>query len=565
MKSMKMMNWMLAATLMCGLCLGVASCSDDDDNNTDGVKAISLSIDKTIAARGVSTDVHSAIVKIPVESDGAWQAWIVEDVDWVYLENETFQDGNQTLSLVFEENHSEVDRNATLRIVTDDGEKTDVKVTQTQLWNGQAPGNSSAQWFGDNGLGRGVNYVYMFEGDEERNHNSKFSPSSMTLTNPIFNWAKIVELQGKSGSDGKKVLSADAYVENTLETINYEDVMHDSLVHGKDSIGVTFDLSISFGFVEFEGHGEYKAKEAKEGMKLNYLISRSATVYEAFTSPAELAQTANDLGGESEVTDEQLEEQEQKIQKKEANYKKQNQLKYKRDKKATPEQLDPDYLEPWQQEVIDKEYEKLGVPDYAGIFSKSFGRLYFNLHRAIQSGNEQRTMALLEKLDSDYGPVFVGRGWYGGSINMRILVDKDSIDTNGKFSGTLAGGVGNMFHIEGAITYQEEALRYVRNSEAFISVYGGEAVVAGNELTAHFNSNAATDRNHLLKILEKWGDSLKERVDDKGKAVPSKAVLQDMQLVGIWTLFDEEDVAKKVRDYMYEKHPTLKDQVGRIL
>ena len=352
---------------------------------------------------------------------------------------------------------------------------------------------------------------------------------------------------------------------STLESINFDDVMHDSIIHGKDSIGVKFDLSISFGFVEFEGHGEYHAKESKDNVHMNYLISRSATVYEVFTSPAELAMKANELGGESELSAEELDAQEAKILKQEANYKRQNQMKYKRKKDATPEQLDPDYLEPWQEEAINAEYDKLGTPTYGGIFSKSFGRLYFKLNRAVESGNDEALANLLEKLDSDYGPLFVGRGWFGGSLNMRVLVDKDSIDTDGQFSGTLAGGVNNIFHIEGTVTYMEEATRYVRNSDAYISVYGSNASETANKLMAHFSSDAPTDRQHLLEILEKWGDSLKETIDDNGKNVPSKAVMESMQLIGIWTLFDNEDTANAVRDYMFQKHPDLKKYVGDIL
>lgn len=563
----KYFNWMLMASLVMGLSLSVTSCKDDDDDDNGGiVEGLALGVDQTILSRGINTDVHSAVIEVPVTCKGAWQAWLPSDVDWVAIDGKSvFYEGNQTLRLIVDENHQGYDRSTMLRIVADDGDERRINITQNATWNGEPVSNSSAQWFGDNGIGRGFNYVYMFEGDSEANHNDRFNPQHMTMLNPIFNWANIVELQGKTGEDGKKILSADAYVENTPEAIDFRDIMRDSLVHAKDSIGVKFDLEISFGFVEFEGHGAYHAKENKDALKLNYLISRSATVYEVFTSPAELALTANDLGGESELTDEELEAQEAKIQKKEANYKKQNQLKYKRKKEATPEQLDPDYLEPWQQEAIDAEYDKLGTPSYAGIFSKSFGRLYFRLNRAVESGNEKNLESLLEKLDSDYGPLFVGRGWFGGSLNMRILVDKDSIATDGSFSGSLAGGVNNIFHIEGTIDYNEDAVRYVRNSDAYISVYGGTASDTGNELMAHFSSDAATNRQHLLTILENWGKSLKETVDDNGKSVPSKAVMESMQLIGIWTLFENEETAKAVRDYMYAKHPGLSKYVGQIL
>lgn len=561
----KYFNWMLMASMVCGLSLGFTSCSDDDDDGyTEQV--INLSVDDVLKSRGITVDVHSCIVKLPIQCDGEWAAYLAgQENEWLTINNKSvFHNGNETLELIFDENHTKADRFATLRLVTDNGTITDIKVTQTQLWNGEPVDNNSAQWFGDNGLGRGINYNYMFEGDTAQNHKVKFSPSSMTLLDPIFNWSAITELQAKNGDDGQKLLSQNAYVENHLETVNFDDVMRDSLVHGKDSIGVRFDLEIGFGFVEFEGHGAYTAKESKDAVKMNYLISRSATVYEVFTAPGELAETANRLGGESEVTDEMLDAAYAKIEKKEANYKKTNQQKYKRKKDATPEQLDPDYLEPWQQEALDKEYDNVGTPTYANIFSKSFGRLYFRINRAVQMGDEEKLERLLGQLDSNYGPLFVGRAWFGGAINMRIDVDKDSIDVMGNFTGELAGGVDNIFHIEGSITYQEEAQRYIRNSNALISVYGGNAVETANSLSSHFNSNAATDRNNLLDILQKWGKSLQETKDDNGKSVPSRAAMQSMQLQAIWTLFDDPDVQDAIKKYMLQHHPTLPRFVGYI-
>ena len=74
-----------------------------------------------------------------------------------------------------------------------------------------------------------------------------------------------------------------------------------------------------------------------------------------------------------------------------------------------------------------------------------------------------------------------------------------------------------------------------------------------------------SDRSALLDILQKWGDSLMETKNDNGKTVPSRAAMQQMQLVGIWTLFEDETVAKYIRDYMYAKHPTISQYVGVLL
>ena len=60
----------------------------------------------------------------------------------------------------------------------------------------------------------------------------------MCKSNPIFNWAKISELQQK------KVLSKDAYVENTLQVINFDDIMQDSLVVGTDTLHASLDVNV---------------------------------------------------------------------------------------------------------------------------------------------------------------------------------------------------------------------------------------------------------------------------------------------------------------------------------
>ena len=84
----------------------------------------------------------------------------------------------------------------------------------------------------------------------------------------------------------------------------------------------------------------------------------------------------------------------------------------------------------------------------------------------------------------------------------------------------------------------------------------------GNKLAAHFNSETMTDRTELLDILEEWGNSLMEGVDESGNTEGPIPCMQHAQLTGIWTLFEDVETAKYVREYMYEKHPLLSKYLG---
>jgi hypothetical protein len=571
----KYFNYMLVAALVGSLSLSVTSCKDDDDKN-GGDKyvetAINLSIDNDVKTHGIETDVNSAIVELPVSCTGRWGAWIVgkdEDTNWLEIEdNKVDYQGNQTLRLIFDENRTGYDRTATLRIVTDNGDKIDIAVRQTAMWNGQPVENGNGQWFGDYGLGRGLNYEYFFEGDSVSNSNKTFSPSSMTRQDPIFCWAKIDELQKKLGANGEPILSHDAYVEAQAEEVNFDDTMSDSLIHSKDTISVTFDLRIGFGFFQMEGRGKYESSEIKGHAKANYQIARHLTVYDAFISPSEIVETAQRIGGESTMSKEELDAQEAEIINLQENYEKQNYKKYNSSlwkKKATDEQKEMGYLEDWQMEKLQEMYESLGLPDYGGLFSKSFARLYFNLNRAVEQNKTDRIEQLLKQLDAKYGPVFVSRGWFGGSLNMNVVADTAYLINKGTFKGGMSANImDGLVSFDGDVKYGEEATRLVRNSKSVYGIYGGDATGLVAAMTSHFAGDSMSDRNALLEVLNKWSDSLKETTTVDGKSKPSRAAMEQMQLTGIWTLFDTPKVFDVVSTYMYKKHPTLKNYVGSI-
>ncbi len=568
----KIFKLTLMVALMGGLSLNVTSCKSDEDvvSNENQNQITTLTIDADILSHGITTDVHDAIVDIPVKCDGDWMAWIEneQDVDWLSIAKtnqgaiDVYYTGDKTLRLVFDENHTKIDRSAKLCIATLDGEPIVINVTQTQLWNGEAPGNSSAQWFGDKGLGCGINYSYFLENDSTRTVGQKFSPTAMVLTNPIFNWATIVELQKKiDQKTNLPYLSADAYKESFAEDLNFDEIFHDSLVSGKDTISIKFDVEIGFGFIQFEAHGKYDSKELKGSERIRAYIGRKITAYDVSTSPAELAETAEDIGGELSLDPVAVKKALNEIDSLRTLW-----IQTSRNGKLTSR----------QEKRLEQMREQALCPDYANIFSKSFGRLYFNITNDVYkltdsdpavAAEARRTLdARLEKLDADYGPLYIGKGSYGGSINLSVEIDTASVNTTGKFDGGLAAGFGNWGNIEGNFHYEESTKKVIKNSDIKLAIYGGDAVNTANAIMKHFAGDMS-DYDKLQDTLKGWGESLFEsKVDQKtGTSVPSHAILEQMQLYGIWGLFIDELAAKEVRDFMYKKHPTLKNYLGSII
>lgn len=560
----KQSNLLFMAALIGGMSVGFISCSDDDDKNGGAdITPIVLTIDDDLKTHGIEVGVESEIVEVPINCDGGWTA-LLDDTEWVTLEGlDLVFTGNQTLRLRFDENRTGADRTASLRIITDYGDESVIPIRQNQKFRGEDVGNDNAQWFGNNGLGRGYNFVYMFELDPEEKHKQVFNPNVMCKSNPIFNWAKISELQQK------KVLSKDAYVENTLQVINFDDIMQDSLVVGTDTLHASLDVNVGFGFMEFEAHGAYNALEYKGRAKLNYLISRTATVYDAFVSEVELATVADEIGGRSSVDEEEFDKQTAKIMKDEENYKKANLRKYQsmqRQGKSVPEEkLTGEYLEDWQANAINAQYDRLGMPDYGGIFSTSFARLYYKINYYVTSGQFDKADKAIEQLDEEYGPLFVERGWFGGSIHMRCDVDTAYFDKEGHLEASLKADICNVFNIEGAFSYGEKAAQILKKSDLKLRVFGGDALTCGNELAGHFNGDNMGDRNELISILQKWGNSLTQTEVKDGKAIPTGPIMQRCQLLGIWNIWTDEDAQAYIKDWMRNKHPRLKSYEGIII
>jgi hypothetical protein len=148
---------------------------------------------------------------------------------------------------------------------------------------------------------------------------------------------------------------------------------------------------------------------------------------------------------------------------------------------------------------------------------------------------------------------------------MRCDVDTAYFDKQGHLEASLKADICNVFNIEGAFSYGEKAAQILKKSDLKLRVFGGDALTCGNELAGHFNGDNMGDRNELISILQKWGNSLTQTEVKDGKAIPTGPIMQRCQLLGIWNIWTDEDAQAYIKNWMRNKHPRLKSYEGIII
>lgn len=116
------------AALMGGLSLGTVSCKSDEDT-VDDEKISTVTVESGLIANGVSAEMKSAVVELPVKCDGEWFALLgygQEDTpDWVRIQKwQPVYNGNQTLLIAFDQNLTGYDRKTTLTLANSAGQTT---------------------------------------------------------------------------------------------------------------------------------------------------------------------------------------------------------------------------------------------------------------------------------------------------------------------------------------------------------------------------------------------------------------------------------------------------------
>ena len=513
--------------LVLGLTMATfTACSDDNDGGS-----ATPTIDQEFTQRGIITDMQSAVVELPVQCAGRWFAAIDPDCDWAGLVGtDGILSGNQTLYLQFDENRTGIDRKTVLYLSGNKGEMSEVAITQTALYKGQAPTNGSGQWFAANGVGCGIDYRYVLDPTYNRS-DSKFEPTKVKLNNNLFNFAKIEALQSRGD------LQDEAYTETPLKLADLKACLIDSLFCQNKYLSASLTLECSFGFLEFAASGSYESTKRESKAYIDYTVAKNAPTYNVVLSPAEIVEYA-----ESKA-EEELPEIVAKAQVKQKQVEELTQQYYKLNGKQS--------LTKKQQKIIDKILASLEKPTYGGVFSTYFSDMYYQLWSAVVEEEYETADKVLSAIDAAYGPFFISGGDFGGNLNIYAQVDTMALDGKAALSAEAEANIAGAIGIKGHVEFTEEGIQIFRNSHIRIGIYGGSASRTQSELLDLFTSENMNNRGRLQEILSSWASSLEGDTDE---GVPSQAAPIRFIITPIWTLFGDVDVRQYAENYFVEKY-----------
>ena len=540
MKTSKFLTSVLSAFMLMGLGMGVASCSDSDNNENGADNLVStLTLDEKVARFGVETDMESVVVPLNVACKGAWSVAVEKGKDWVSIENnQVFYQGSQTLQLLFDENRTEVDRTAILYITNDAEETQTVTLRQTALYNGEAPSNSNIQIFGGKGLGCGINVGQIFR-DQTKAAPGKFNPLAIHKLNNVFNLGRIESLMENGKFSGEQ-----PYIEEVLERGEASIVKWDSLVQKGRKLKATLNMEISFGFFNLQVGGEYNAVDTMNHVGLDYAITRNLALYNAYVQPSMLRSYAIKQDALDMMNAGDVEALYDKIDAQAAAYKKRNKRRFGK------EELTAD-----QKACIDAMYEQVdNLHTYGGVFSSGFANLYTKLSSAFRSKDQTKIDAVLEQIDSDYGPFIIARAVLGGSLNMNCWLSNAYLFTRGTLAVKTALEGEGMFKVNGTLDWSQNGLDAVRNSKRTYDIYGGNANQLLTDIETVMNSDNPRDGVKLDEAMSRWVSSLYGTQTGGKKYENSNAALITITLTGVWELFEDAQVQAAVKQFFIEKY-----------
>lgn len=553
----KTMNWMLLAALTLGLGMSVTSCKDDDDNNAVET-ASTVTIGGDLLTRGLETDARSAVVEVPVTSEGSWHATLASNAsDWARVQEwDVEYTGDKTLSITIDANLTGAGRSTTLFISNSDGDTQRVTIRQTATTDGASQENGSGEKWADAGLGCGVDYDYALNmkaivASTSGSADMEFQPTKVHGLNNLFNITRIQELQAS------KKLQNSAYVESAISLAELNAQLFDSCVVQSKSIDVALTIGVELGPVAFNANGHYSASKEESRAKVDYTITRYCPMYNVYLSPAELSSYATDPQN-NHVDYDADEDAMDQIDAIAEHYRQLNERKVKRGITLV---LNEDGLTEDQQEEIERMYDQLPViMDYAGIFSTSFTKRYNELYNAIQRptilGKDIDYAAAnqtLNAIDNEYGPFFIAGGDYGGLITMHCDVDTMRLEGKASISGELSADLmGGLFDVHGEFSYNEDGLSLLRNSNTKMFIYGGNANETASNLLGLITGGDATNMNLWQGYLQAWIESMWSKTESS--PVQSAAAPISFVVTPIWTLFREAAIQQYAQDYFMAKY-----------
>ncbi len=532
MNTSRYFNAVLSAVFVMGLGIGITSCKSDEGTDAPTVKESTLQLDEKIERFGIETDMQSAIVDVKVDCKGRWSAVVPSDCEWCEIDqNALIYDGPQTLSLNFTENRSGLDRQTTLTIMDDAKKRTDIKVVQTMLYNGEAPTNADGD-YKSTAVGFSVNYDYFLNTAIEQQ--GEFSVNNCYRGDNVFNMARVRQL------DTERILAA--YHEEQLAVARFHEVMFDSITRKSDSISVTMNVEVSFGFINFNARGAYHAADSVSMTNVNYFIQRKAPAYRLFVSPDALGDRIRTQGQRETL---RLRRENADFIKDIDNY----EAELKAENGGELSEGDKAYVAEMRAEAL--------KPAYDNLLSPGMRTLYYNITTALRQKNYTLADQYLNVLDAKYGPFFIGSAEYGGTLVMNCELKNSYVATNGGIGAELDANGEGLFSIGGKLKWSEDGLRSIHDSNMTLEVYGGDAAPTATALREQLKGDDPTNQTKLEDILKAWAESLKP----KGEGRNTDAALLNISFTPIWTIFDasstqyvEEFFRKKYSDRGIDKY-----------
>ena len=563
---------MLMAALMGGLSLGAVSCKSDEDS-VDDEKISTVTVESGIVANGVSAEMKSAVVELPVQCDGEWFALLgfgeKDTPDWVRIQKwQAVYEGNQTLLIAFDQNLTGYDRKTTLTLVNNAGQTTKVPIIQTYTFDGKAPDNSSGQIFSNKGVGYGMDYNYLLDtkgiryrnvqeqlkinsGQMKESEKTQFNALAVTGNNNLFNISQIEKLL--VGINGKAPeLQASAYVETPIELADLEISMLDSALIQDKTINFSLTIGISLGPIEFEAGAAYEGMKKESRMYVDYNLIRNAPMYDVKLSPAEI-RTYAALPKNRMYDDDALDAFDAQVANQIKKFKRTN-----KNMKIPENELNEEGLTEDQQNTIDGMYlnDDTGF-DFGGVFSTTFSKAYSRLIRAITLNvnakkpmpiNETLANQVCQQLDDDYGPFIIARAQFGGALILTARVDTMRLEGEVTATGKIDGEALGMFKVTGAFSYNEKGFNHMRNIGAKFHIMGGNANPTADALANLLASDKPDCREEWFDAMSRWWQSMK--ADDGA----SHAEPISYSVVPIWTMFSEPEIADYVRNWFLNKY-----------
>jgi len=545
-------NFLLMAALVCGMGVGITSCSDSDDkNNVSPLVPTTLDLGD-LPTHGIETDMESAIIKVPIKAkgDGFWTATLTENADWCkILDWQVTYEGDQELTLAVDENLTKAGRNCEL--VIGDGERkyTHIKVYQSYTYNGEDPSNGSGLAFAEKGVGTSINYNYLMDVKSKEGTNEKFDPTMVHGTNNIFNITRIENLKRE------KKLSDLAYVEAEIPIADLQEELIDSCVIQSKKIKASLELSVSFGIIEFSAKAGYESEKKEGKAHFDYTIIRVAPMYNVYLSPAELnAYQEKFRQYDKEAITLARKRLDQLIE----TYKEDNQwdIEFGEDLVLNAQGLTAEQ----SAEVLRMRHNITKNFDFAGIYSSGFGKHYNNLYREIvtakENGEEVDSAALkliLKQFDDEFGPFYIAGANYGGMLAMHAQIDTLRQEGWAKFIGEIGGEGMGLFKVSGHFEYADSGFNVMHNIRPRIYIVGGAANDVADELNNILTSGTPNDFQKWQVALRDWFSSMRSPSDpnatNQSKAAPISYIIQPT-----WNLFSEPEIQQTVKNFFMKEY-----------